>query len=138
MSAGNQTPTLSAHIIVTVMTGNHCANNQKDPYVSTAHIPVELTLYGLARYIDPPVTSRHAIDRLRQPLKLLLRQFIRFSQPFQPDARCPMLDARCRSQMPKSQSQMPELEPEPSQSCVFISTRRFRTPSTRVPTPISL
>ena len=32
------------------MTGNHCANNQKDPYVSTAHIPVELTLYGLARY----------------------------------------------------------------------------------------
>jgi len=32
------------------MTGNHYANNQKDPYVSTAHIPVELTLYGLARY----------------------------------------------------------------------------------------
>ena len=36
------------------MTGNHCANNQKDPYVSTAHIPVELTLYGLARYNYPP------------------------------------------------------------------------------------
>ena len=32
------------------MTGNHYANNQKDPYVSTTHIPVELTLYGLARY----------------------------------------------------------------------------------------
>src|SRR2546430_2729021 len=23
------------YLIVTVMTGNHCANNQKDPYVST-------------------------------------------------------------------------------------------------------
>ena len=33
-------PTLTG---VTVMTGNHCANNQKDPYVSTAHIPAELT-----------------------------------------------------------------------------------------------
>src|SRR5437667_11408062 len=41
---------LQAALFVTVMTGNHCANNQKDPYVSTAHIPVELTLYGLARY----------------------------------------------------------------------------------------
>ena len=38
---------------VTVMTGNYCANNQKDPYVSTAHIPVELT------YIVYTVTNRH-------------------------------------------------------------------------------
>ena len=52
-TSGVRTPTLSAHIIVTVMTGNHYANNQKDPYVSTAHIPVELTLYGLARYKMP-------------------------------------------------------------------------------------
>src|SRR5207247_5791505 len=39
---------------VTVMTGNHYANNQKDPYMSTTYIPVELTLYGLARYNYPP------------------------------------------------------------------------------------
>ena len=36
------------------MIGNYYANNQKDPYVSTTHIPVELTLYGLAHYNYPP------------------------------------------------------------------------------------
>src|SRR5437667_83369 len=45
---------------VTVMTGNHYANNQKDPYVSTAHIPVELTLYGLPVTDDPNTTNDDA------------------------------------------------------------------------------
>ena len=48
------------------MTGNHYANNQKDPYVSTAHIPVELTLYGLARYTDTEMT----IIKRRRPTKV--------------------------------------------------------------------
>ena len=61
----DRTPTLSAHIIVTVMTGNHYANNQKDPYVSTAHIPVELTLYGLARYNYPPFNEFVLKSRVR-------------------------------------------------------------------------
>src|SRR5213083_1264218 len=61
-TSGDRTPTLGAHIIVIVMTGNHCANNQKDPYVSIAHIPVELT------YIVLPVTGSNGFAANRPSL----------------------------------------------------------------------
>jgi hypothetical protein len=32
-------------LTVTVVAGNHCANNEKDPYASTACIPAEFALY---------------------------------------------------------------------------------------------
>src|SRR5437667_6778877 len=54
---------LQAALFVTVMTGNHCANNQKDPYVSTAHLPVELT------YIVCAVTTILFSKKLDRELK---------------------------------------------------------------------